>query len=94
MDGLDFEWDGRKSRENQRKHGVCFDEARTVFLDENAILYDDPEHSVAEDRFLLLGMSERLRTLVVCHCYRSEDTVIRILSARKASAGEARAYWR
>jgi len=89
-----FEWDERKNRENKRKHGVSFDEVQTVFLDENAIRYYDPDHSEDEDRFIMLGMSFKLRVLVVCHCYRLDDKVIRILSARKASKKEAVAYWR
>lgn len=94
MNDLRFEWDGRKSRENKRKHGVSFDEAQTVFLDENAQRYFDPEHSETEDRFILLGLSMALRVLVVCHCYKETDTVIRIISARKANRQEANAYRR
>jgi uncharacterized DUF497 family protein len=89
-----FEWDEAKSRENKRKHGVSFEEAQTVFLDENAIRYFDPDHSRDEDRFIMLGMSFKLRVLVVCHCYRADDAVIRIISARKANRLEASAYWR
>jgi uncharacterized DUF497 family protein len=84
----------RKSRENKRKHGVSFDEAQTVFLDENAIRYYDPDHSEDEDRFIMLGMSFKLRVLVVCHCYRMDDKVIRIVSARRANKKEAAIYWR
>ncbi|MBM4044993.1 MAG: BrnT family toxin [Planctomycetes bacterium] len=94
MHGLRFEWDEKKNRQNQRKHGVPFEEAQTVFLDENAILYFDPDHSQDEDRFIMLGISFKLRVLVVCHCYREGDTVIRIISARKANKLEARDYWR
>jgi uncharacterized DUF497 family protein len=93
MDGLLFEWDETKSRANARKHGVSYDEAQTVFLDENAIRYFDPDHSSHEDRFLMLGMSWKLRILVVCHCFRAEDSVIRIISARKADKREAADYW-
>jgi hypothetical protein len=67
---LRFEWDDRKSTVNRRKHGVSFEEARTVFFDENALMRPDEDHSEDEDRFVLLGLSARLRTLVVCHCYR------------------------
>ncbi len=94
MKDVRFAWDEIKNRLNKRKHGVSFEEARTVFLDENAIRYFDPDHSEDEDRFIMLGMSFRLRVLVVCHCYRSEDEVIRIISARKANGQEAKAYWR
>jgi len=94
MTGIRFEWDKKKSRENKRRHGVSFEEAQTVFLDENAIRYFDPDHSHDEDRFIMLGMSYTLRVLVVCHCYHVDDTVIRIISARKANAKEATVYWR
>ena len=94
MDAVEFSWDERKSRVNKRKHGVSFEEAQTVFFDENALRFYDPDHSQDEDGFLMLGMSFRLRVLVVCHCYRSNDNVIRIVSARKANAKEAEAYWR
>jgi uncharacterized protein len=93
MAGLLFEWDETKNRANRRKHGVSFEEAQTVFLDENAIRYFDPDHSSDEDRFLMLGMSWKLRVLVVCHCFRVDDSVIRIISARKADKEEARDYW-
>ena len=94
MSDIRFEWDEIKNRENKRKHGVSFDEAQTVFFDENAIRYYDPDHSEGEDRFVMLGISFTLRVLVVCHCYRSENKVIRIVSARKANKKEAVAYWR
>jgi uncharacterized protein len=94
MNALHFEWDDRKNRDNKRKHGVSFEEAQMVFLDENAVRYYDPDHSRDEDRFLLLGLGFRLRVLVVCHCYRADDKVIRIISARKANKKEAAAYWR
>jgi len=94
MGSLRFEWDERKNRENLRKHGISFEEARTVFYDDNAIQFFDPDHSESEDRFILLGMSIRLRTLVVCHCYREADLVIRIISARKADKTEEEEYWR
>jgi len=93
MSDIAFEWDDRKSRENKRKHKVSFEEAQTVFLDENAIRFFDPDHSQDEDRFLMLGMSFTLRVLVVCHCYRDDDSVIRIISARKADKREQSDYW-
>ena len=92
MSELRFEWDEAKNRENIRKHGVSFEEARTVFLDEAAIRYYDPDHSRDEDRFIMLGMSAKLRVLVVCHCFRMNDALIRIISARKALKREARSY--
>lgn len=87
-----FEWDEAKDRENRRKHGVSFEEAQTVFLDENAIRFFDPDHSEHEDRFLMLGISFLLRVLVVCHCHRDDDAVIRIISARKANKKEQSDY--
>ena len=92
MATLRFEWDEKKSLINARKHGVSFDEAKTVFYDDHARLVDDPEHSEDEERFILLGFSASLRLLVVCHCYLDEDNVIRIISARKAKSGEALHY--
>lgn len=94
MNDIRFEWDEKKNKENIRKHGVPFEEAQTVFLDENAMRFFDPDHSQDEDRFIMLGMSFRLRVLVVCHCYRKDDMVIRIVSARKADKHEAKNYWR
>lgn len=93
MDDIVFRWDEKKSLSNKRKHGVSFEEAETVFFDEKAMRYEDPDHSQDEDRFIMLGMSILLRVLIVCHCYRSEDQVIRIISARKATKSEAAAYW-
>jgi uncharacterized DUF497 family protein len=92
MSALRFEWDPRKAGENEKKHGVSFEEAKTVFFDERARLIDDPDHSEDEDRFILLGLSSTLRLLVVCHCYRSEGNIIRIISARKATARESKSY--
>lgn len=89
---LRFEWDPKKSASNQKKHGVSFEEARTVFFDENAKLIDDPDHSEDEDRFVLLGLSSSLRVILVCHCYRDEGGVIRIIYARKASTHESKQY--
>jgi uncharacterized DUF497 family protein len=89
---LRFEWDERKNAENERKHGVSFDEAQTAFLDDYALLADDPDHSAGEDRLVLLGLSAALRHLVVCHCYRASSSVIRIISARKATATERETY--
>ena len=91
--GLRFEWDARKNAANKRKHGVSFEEARTVFYDDRALLIQDPDEE-DEDRFVLLGLSAGLRTLVVCHCYRADDSVIPIISARKANRDERRDYER
>jgi len=92
MSGLRFVWDARKSVANRRKHGVSFEEAQSAFLDEQAKLYFDPDHSDAEERFILLGLSVSLRVLVVCHCYREAHSVVRIISARRADALEREAY--
>ena len=89
---MQFEWDANKNRINKKKHGISFEEASTVFQDENALLITDPDHSENEDRFVLLGLSTRLNLLVVCHCLRQSDTVIRIISARKATKTESRQY--
>jgi uncharacterized DUF497 family protein len=89
---IDFEWDYNKAADNQKKHGVSFEEAQTAFIDENALLINDPDHSDDEDRFILLGLSASLRVLVVCHCYRKSDEVIRIISARKATIKERKQY--
>lgn len=87
-----FEWDKRKASENKLKHSISFEEARSAFLDENARVIPDPEHSDNEDRFVLLGLSVQLRLIVVVHCYRQNDSVIRIISARKADASERKQY--
>jgi uncharacterized DUF497 family protein len=89
---LRFEWAPAKDAANQRKHGVAFGEAQTTFYDEEALLINDPEHSAREHRFVLLGMSSTLRVLVVSHCYRGNDDVIRIISARRANRHEQRQY--
>ncbi len=85
-------WNTGKNRVNQRKHGVSFEEAKTVFYDEQALEFPDPDHSHEEDRFLILGLSWRLRVLIVCHCFREGDSVIRIISARKATKKEIEHY--
>ena len=93
METLIFEWDKKKEKANIKKHKVSFDEARTAFYDEFAIQFFDPDHSDEEDRFILLGNSYKLNTLVVCHCFRHAETKIRIISARKADKDELDAYW-
>ncbi len=92
MSELVFDWNDRKARVNERKHGVSFEEAQTVFYDENARLRYDTDHSLDEERYILLGISNMLRLLVVCHIYREEKEVIRIISARKAAKQEGKQY--
>lgn len=92
MEGIRFEWDETKDRSNQKKHKISFDEAKTVFYDEEARIIDDPEHSEEEERFVILGLSKKANLLVVCHCYRASETVIRIISARKATKTETTQY--
>ncbi len=87
-----FEWDPDKAKANLKKHKVSFEEAVSLFSDENALVIPDPDHSADEERFVLLGMSWSLRVLVVCHCYRESDTTIRIFSARKATKPERLQY--
>ena len=89
---LSFEWDENKNRINQKKHNVAFEEAKTVFYDERALVIDDPEHSQEEERFIILGMSTKANLLIVCHCYRASDSIIRIISARKATKTESSFY--
>ena len=87
-----LQWDDSKNAANIRKHGVSFEEAQGVFADEHGLLIDDPDHSDDEDRFILLGISAQLRMLVVCHCYRRDDEIIRIISARPADRRERKRY--
>jgi uncharacterized DUF497 family protein len=87
-----FEWDESKNKLNLKNHGIDFNDAQTVFFDSEALLIDDPDHSEQEDRFLMLGISSSLRLMVVCHCYREADGVIRIISARKAIKRERNQY--
>ena len=92
MEEIKFEWDENKNEINKAKHKISFEEAKTVFYDEAALIIDDPEHSSEEQRFIILGFSRRANLLVVCHCYRSADSVIRIISARKATKNESKCY--
>lgn len=92
MGTISFEWDENKNTINKKKHDVSFEEASTVFYDENALLISDPDHSDSEERFIILGMSAAANLLVVCHCFRQSETVIRIISARKATRTEANQY--
>jgi uncharacterized DUF497 family protein len=90
---IEFAWDSRKAKSNLAKHGVSFEEAQAVFLDEHARLIDDPDHSREEERFVLLGYSLQARCLIVSHCYRESDAVIRLISARRATPQEEELYW-
>lgn len=92
MDSIRFEWDDNKNQTNISKHKISFEEAKSVFYDTEAIVIDDPEHSREEERFIILGLSKKANLLVVCHCYRAADTVIRIISARKATRTEIEEY--
>jgi len=92
MNKLHFDWDELKNQANKRKRGISFEEAKTVFYDESARIIHDPDHSETEDRFILLGLSYKLRILVVVHACKQSDKVIRIISARKASKNEASYY--
>ncbi len=94
MKDIFFEWDEAKNKANIKKHGVSFEEAESVFFDEYALLKADPDHSENEDRFLLLGLSAKLRLLLVCHCFEVDDGLIRVISCRKASRKEKPLYRR
>lgn len=89
---MEFDWDKRKATSNLNKHGVSFEEAKSVFYDLDAILIEDPDHSYSEDRFILLGFSSKARLTVVCHCYRKDNSIIRIISARKSTKKESIIY--
>ena len=91
---MDFEWDEQKNQINQKKHGISFEEVQIVFEDPYAILFDDPDHSDEEDRFLILGMSDKKGVCIVSHCYRNAEQAekIRIISARKATKTERTIY--
>ncbi len=92
MSELRFTWDPSKAQANEQKHGVSFEEATTVFVDEEALLISDLEHSIDEDRFLLLGLSSQIRLLTVCHCVREDESLLRLISARKATKREQQQY--
>ena len=94
MEDINFEWDETKNKSNKKKHGISFEEAQTTFFDEFARFISDPDHSVSEERFILLGLSSELKVLVVSHVYRVSGTVIRIISARKANSSERKSYRR
>ena len=92
MEHIHFEWDDNKNKTNIKKYNISFEEAKTVFLDPEALLIHDPEHSEDEDRFIILGLSRKVKILVVCHCYKASDSIIRIISARKADKQEEKEY--
>ena len=94
MKDIVFEWDETKNKVNVQKHGVSFEEAESVFFDEFALLIADPDHSENEDRFVLLGLSAKLRLLLVCHCFEADDGLIRVISCRKATRKEIPLYRR
>ena len=89
---LKFEWDENKNQTNIKKHGISFEEASSVFYDEEALVINDDAHSKDEDRFVLIGFSYKYNLLVVCHCYRQNETIVRIISARKATKNERKEY--
>lgn len=89
---LKFEWDENKNQTNIQKHGISFEEASSVFYDDEALILNDEAHSQNEDRFVLIGFSYKFNLLVVCHCYRQNEEVVRIISARKASKSERNEY--
>ena len=92
MDTIKFEWDENKNQTNQKKHGISFEEAKEVFFDDDAILFDDPEHSKGEERFLIIGLIQEEKICIVSHCYRDKENTIRIISARKATKNEKKIY--
>ena len=90
---MHFLWDQNKNHVNIKKHNISFEEAKTVFFDDNARLIPDPEHSISEERFIILGITNKLRLLVVVHSYKENDDTIRIISARKATKSESKYYY-
>lgn len=92
METISFEWDKNKNEINKRKHGLSFETAREVFYDSEAVLFDDPDHSEGEERFLIIGMLRSSKVCIVSHCYRGSDNVIRIISAREATKNERKIY--
>jgi hypothetical protein len=93
MREIQFQWDIHKAEINKKKHKITFEEASTVFDDEEALIINDPDHSTDEERFILLGYSSKANLLVVCHCYRASESIIRIISARKATTNERKQYY-
>ena len=93
MDEIKFEWDETKNQTNIKKHGISFEEASMVFYDDNAIVFDDPDHSIEEERFLIIGTLENSKVSIVSHCYRESNEIIRIISARLATKNERNTYF-
>ncbi|MDE1921118.1 MAG: BrnT family toxin [Candidatus Omnitrophica bacterium] len=93
MDEIRFDWDKSKAALNKKRHGISFDEAITIFYDDDALEFHDPDHSDREDRFLIVGLSFKTRILIVSHCVKEAGSAIRIISARKATKQEAQRYW-
>ncbi len=93
MENIHFDWDNKKAKSNVKKHGVSFEEAQTVFFDDMAVQFWDESYSRKEERFLMLGLSNKLRILLVVHCFRGSDSTIRIISARKATKKEMNEYY-
>ena len=91
--GINVTWDEEKNRSNQKKHGVSFEEAQMVFYDDDSVLFDDPDHSFGEERFLIIGITSTEKLCIVSHCYRDDNKVLRIISARKATRHEQNIYW-
>ncbi len=92
MNKITFEWDDKKAKSNLKKHGIAFEEAQSVFYDDQAIQFWDEKNSKKEDRFLMLGLSNKFRILLVVHCFRESESTIRIISARKATKNEMKEY--
>lgn len=92
METINFEWDENKNEINKKKHGLSFETAQEVFYDDFAVVFDDPDHSIGEERFLIIGMTESSGICIVSHCYRDSDSVIRIISAREATKKEKKIY--
>jgi len=94
MEMIKFEWDKEKNKLNKKKHEITFEEAEGVFYDDFGIIIEDPDHSIDEERFIIIGLSEEERILIVCHCYREKNEIIRIISARKATKAEKQQYYK
>ena len=88
MESLKFEWDENKNEVNKKKHGLSFETAQEVFYDEAAVLFDDPDHSIGEERFLIIGMLKSSKICIVSHCYRDSDSVIRLISAKRCAEAD------
>ena len=92
MNDIEFEWDDDKNKINSKKHGISFEDAKSVFFDDDAILFEDPDHSIGEERFLIIGFSKIKKICIVSHCYREKNSIIRLISAREATKSEKKIY--